>query len=302
MRIRFMQLIMVLILITATTHSLGGNALDFDGINDFIQVASGSIISTSSNSTVSAWVKVPSIDANVHTIYSEGTSSNTFCLRLESSGKTAFLIYANGGWKVAVGSSTLTAGNWYHVAATLHATNGMTVYVNGDVDATHTNTTPSNSGTISDVEIGQNTVNGERFLGTIDEVRTWNRALTQAEIRALMFYQIDSGSSGLAGYWRLNESSGTTANDETLNNNGTLTNMEPATDWVSSNAPLGDITAGYQTNVEAIWWDSGTSASDASDGLWMTVASTLTSGNSAIYGNNNISGTSTDDLSSSAAV
>jgi len=301
MKTRLAQVVLVLVLFTATAQSLGGNALDFDGSNDFIQVASGPIISTSSNSTISAWVKVPSIDANTHTIYSEGTSSNVFCLRLDSSGKAAFLIHANSSWNVARGSSTLSAGKWYHVAATLHATNGMTVYVNGDVDATNPNTSPTNSGTILEVEIGQNTVSGERFLGTIDEVRVWNKALTQTEIRALMHYQINSGSSGLAGYWRLNASSGTTATDETSNNDGTLTSMDPATDWIVSTAPLRDMKPGYQTNVKAIWWDTGTSPSDASNGLWMTVGTTLVSGNSAVYGNNNISGTSTNDLASSAA-
>lgn len=40
-------------------------------------------------------------------------------------------------------------------------------------------------------------------------------------------------STGLVGRWKLNESSGTTASDETGSHNGTLTNMTPASDWVA---------------------------------------------------------------------
>ena len=50
--------------------------------------------------------------------------------------------------------------------------------------------------------------------------------------------------------------------------------------------------------MEAIWKVSGTSASDASDGLTMTVGSALSTGNFAVFGNNNTSGTSTSDLGS----
>ncbi len=39
--------------------------------------------------------------------------------------------------------------------------------------------------------------------------------------------------SGLVGHWKFNETSGTTATDSASGYNGTLTNMDPATDWVT---------------------------------------------------------------------
>ncbi len=54
-----------------------------------------------------------------------------------------------------------------------------------------------------------------------------------------MHKQISSSEANLVAYWRFNESSGTSAVDETSNNHdGTLNNMTDD-DWVSSTAPIG---------------------------------------------------------------
>ena len=73
-------------------------------------------------------------------------------------------------------------------------------------------------------------------------------------------------------------------------NTGTLTNMNNS-DWVTSYAVIGDLGSSYKTDVEAIWSVSGTSESDASNGLTMTVGSALSTGNFAVFGNNNTNAT-----------
>jgi hypothetical protein len=94
----------------------------------------------------------------------------------------------------------------------------------------------------------------------------------------------------------MSNGSGTSLTDNSSNSNtGTLTNMNNS-DWVTSYAPIGDLGSSYETDVEGIWKVSGTSESDASDGLTMTVSSTLSTGNFAVFGNNNTSSTSTSDI------
>ena len=73
-------------------------------------------------------------------------------------------------------------------------------------------------------------------------------------------------------------------------------------DWITSDAPIGVLTIGYTTDAEALWKGSGTSASDASDGLTMVVGTALTDANFAVFGNNNTAGTSTSDLPSGVEV
>src|SRR5207244_2137492 len=89
--------------------------------------------------------------------------------------------------------------------------------------------------------LGSNTVIGQHgnggttrdFTGKIDEVRVYNRALTNAEIVAL---------HGLVGHWKLTETSGTAATDSTLNvNNGTYLNGVSL--GTSSNVPGYNVTS-----------------------------------------------------------
>jgi len=94
----------------------------------------------------------------------------------------------------------------------------------------------------------------------------------------------------------MSDGSGSSLTDNSSNSNtGTLSGMDNS-DWVTSYAPIGDLNSSYETDVEAIWSISGTSASDASDGLTMTVSGALSTVNFAVFGNNNTSSTSTSDI------
>jgi hypothetical protein len=136
------------------------------------------------------------------------------------------------------------------------------------------------------------------FNGKIDEVRIWNDARTAAEIAANMHKVLDGDEANLVAYYKMSNGSGTSLTDNSSNSNtGTLTNMVNG-DWVTSFAPIGDLNSSYETDVETIWSASGTSASDASDGLTMTVSSALSAGNFAVFGNNNTSGTTVAHLGS----
>jgi len=132
----------------------------------------------------------------------------------------------------------------------------------------------------------------------IDEVRIWDDVRTAAEIAANMHIDLAGSESNLVAYYKMSNGSGTSLTDNSSNSyTGTLTNMDN-NDWITSQAPIGDLNSSYETDVEAIWKVSGTNASDASDGLTMTVSSALSTGNFAVFGNNNTSGASASDLGS----
>ncbi len=58
------------------------------------------------------------------------------------------------------------------------------------------------------------------FLGLIDEVRVWNRALSQTEIQTSMSRRLTGQEVGLVGYWDFDAD---TANDKSaFGNHGTL--------------------------------------------------------------------------------
>ena len=63
----------------------------------------------------------------------------------------------------------------------------------------------------------------EGFIGQIDEVRIWKRALTQTEIRNNMSKKLAGTESGLVAYYKMDEGTGTIVEDSSPNsNNGTL--------------------------------------------------------------------------------
>ncbi len=88
------------------------------------------------------------------------------------------------------GATTLQANTWYFVTGVYDAaTSALHVYLNGQLDdgtllGTVTSTQQNSS---ANVNIGRRpTGNSFNFNGRIDDVRIYNRALTQTEIQADM--------------------------------------------------------------------------------------------------------------------
>jgi hypothetical protein len=116
------------------------------------------------------------------------------------------------------GNTPITDGVWDHAAATYDGTN-MRLYLNGTLENELMVGQPADSASNAYVSIGSalNT-SGEAsgyFDGAIDEVRIWNRALSQAEIRTSLTQKI-SNAANLVAAWSLDEGSGTTVSDSAV--------------------------------------------------------------------------------------
>ncbi|MGE0509988.1 MAG: LamG-like jellyroll fold domain-containing protein [Acidimicrobiia bacterium] len=78
---------------------------------------------------------------------------------------------------------------------------------------------------------------GPGFVGTIDEVRLWNRTRGEREIRAAKDHRLTGFEPGLVAYWRFDEATGELAADATeLGNDGVVRGAT----WARSDAPVGD--------------------------------------------------------------
>ncbi len=72
-----------------------------------------------------------------------------------------------------------------------------------------------------------------RFLkGALDEVRIWNYARTAEQLAADRDHEIDGSVSGLLGYWRMNEGTGTTTADATATGNAGQLERGPV--WIET--------------------------------------------------------------------
>ncbi|GIW67580.1 MAG: hypothetical protein KatS3mg096_448 [Candidatus Parcubacteria bacterium] len=108
------------------------------------------------------------------------------------SGAAVHMVYWDAWGRHANGmdadwSSVLTVGQWIHLVYTWNGSTSR-FYADGALKITHTATNPSiNQNRTNNVMIGGHIyVWGDKFFkGLIDEVRIYNRALSDAEIKAL---------------------------------------------------------------------------------------------------------------------
>ena len=299
-----------LLLLIGLSYSQGGSyALDFDGSNDYVSITDDASLTSTSVITISAWFKKVS-GSGWMSLVGKGTSDANEEYALMLKDDQVYFDVGQGGGPYLQQSTTIAPETWHHIAA-VHTrssnTSTLKVYLNGqDVGGTTVNASNTPNDNSSPLTIGSRfSTSNALFEGRIDDVRIWNDARTVAEIQEYMHKEVASDASGLVAYYKMSDGSGTSLADNSSNSNtGTLTNMVTSggsSDWVTSYAPIGDLNSSYETDVEAIWKVSGTSASEASDGLTMTVGSALSTGNFAVDGNHNTSGTSASDIGSAGS-
>ena len=171
---------------TRTTQAKFGRALSFSGSNSLVTVSDSNSLDLTSGMTLSAWV--------YPTTWASGWKT---VIMKERSGGLAYALYANSD--AGLPNSTLSIGSydrqltvgshlpsnaWTHLAATYDGTT-QRLYVNG-VQVGSRAQTGTLDVSANPLRIGGNTVwANEYFQGLIDEVRIYNRALSQAEIAAV---------------------------------------------------------------------------------------------------------------------
>lgn len=170
---------------TLTTNRFGNpsSAYSFDGVNDYIRLNNAFDLQ---QRTISFWV-YPTSDVTVpQGIYTSDNNSlqygNTnFEMDKYSLGVLQFGMSIGGN--VAVSSTNLN--QWYLLTSTWDGTTAK-FYVNGALVSTGTNTDNSNSmdgNSSALLGCGRNLT--KFFSGKIDDVKIYNRALTEAEVAGL---------------------------------------------------------------------------------------------------------------------
>ncbi|MDH3324956.1 MAG: hypothetical protein OEL89_04925, partial [Candidatus Peregrinibacteria bacterium] len=174
-------------------------SLSFGGVSDYISVADNASLDPGGPMTMTAWVKPTSADLVDQIICKASTDLGGYQLRGNSG---AFTVYIGS---TGVGSVAYTQGEWYHLVGLYDGTNTK-FYVNGTLRASAPGAGPvSNS---SPLLIGKRW-DGYYFNGNIDDVRVYDRAISETEIANLYNVgklKINSSkanllTTGLVGSW-----------------------------------------------------------------------------------------------------
>jgi len=163
---------------------VSGNALDFDGTNDHVQI--NNRIIENYPFTISVWLKTTncvSTPAVVNLAYS-GASNSYYGIDVTSAGVVR-LVARNTNTRNLNGIQ-INDGQWHHIAAVYSSANDRTLYVDG------VNRGYDNQGTPFNVNANRwsfgrwgDSSPSNYLNGSIDEVRLWNRALNSTEVQQL---------------------------------------------------------------------------------------------------------------------
>jgi len=212
------------------------NSIQFDGASSYVTISPQTGLDITATVTIEAWIKPASFGFNSaqnSIVCKHGWSSGEggFVLRCGGTGELSFNIGGvdtngvNVSWvEVFSATNVLSLNTWSHVAGTFDGS-VLKCYVNGVVVGTTVfagSIAPSNAYPLAIGRLADPVWGPDRyFSGSMDEVRVWNRALSDVEIQGGMNNHIDPASaSGLVSYWRMNEGAGSTVYDVASANNG----------------------------------------------------------------------------------
>lgn len=258
-KLRTYLLSLGILMIMSFSLSAQGNALNFNGTNDAVDLPENAALAFQANSsfTLEAWFRTSVNSATDQTIF-----TNQSCLVNAGTQRHVILTVRSGRIfsriagasnteiVVSLGNTPVADGLWHHVALNLDFSNSvMVVYVDGNVEST----TPHNivsdpSHSTSENWLGRRSTcsSSTYFNGELDEVRIWNSSRTQTEIQSNMCGVLTGSETGLTAYYNFDQGVGggnnsgiTTLVDQAGSNDGTLQNFSlngNSSNWVGSNA------------------------------------------------------------------
>ena len=160
-----------------------GSALDFDGLGDYVDCGKAAILDFNEQITVAAWIRVDVFEQTDQAIVSKGQN----VWRLVRNGLTSDQLRFDCGGQ-AIGSTNVNDGEWHHAAGTYDGST-VSLYVDSALDGYIANSGPIPTDpniTLWIADTNRPGAGPQAWNGLIDDVRIYNKALTQQEIEVIM--------------------------------------------------------------------------------------------------------------------
>ena len=213
---------------TRITHA-PSTALRFTADDQHVQVANSDAIDMISGPlTIEAWVRPEAgiLARGYSSIVSKQLGGTGYMLATNVGPETGHRFKSEVGGLQVTSNSQPAIDGWQHIAAVWDEGH-LTIYANGQFDGV-IDTGPPIPNTLP-LWIGSSPFGGDTsWRGTIDEVRIWSVARTQAEIQSTMNGYLCGDERGLRAYWSFDEGEGSDILDTSGSSNGTTV----GTAWV----------------------------------------------------------------------
>ncbi len=171
-----------------------GQAINFDGFADYVELPLGPVMSSLSSATVATWVNFSATSGSWVRIFDFGNSSTTgymfLCPRGGTSAPMRFAITPAGGSGESIieTAGSLPTDGWHHVAVVIDsATMTVAIYVDGEVAGSGATTTlpPALGATTQNWLARSQYAADGYFAGSLDDFVIYSRALSAGEVRYL---------------------------------------------------------------------------------------------------------------------
>lgn len=179
--------------INSTAQKLGSGAVEFDGVDDYLQASDAGLVFGSGARTINAWVyRHGSGHFTVFTYGSLDVYGNQCDFDVNWGGNAGWLAIAWHGHGWGVGSNVVPLNTWTMI--TMRIPSGATTTDQGELFLNAVKQTSTTLGgsvqTLNTIQsgncyIGRTIAATSYGDGLVDEVAFWNRALTDAEISYL---------------------------------------------------------------------------------------------------------------------
>jgi regulation of enolase protein 1 (concanavalin A-like superfamily) len=169
-----------------------GGAVWLDGVDDFIEVPHNDSLLPGEEVTVMCWINTPRLsgagNSNWQALVTKGNAPRVYSFYTDLAANALhFSLGPEGAFLGSNSSDPIPLNEWVHVCAMLK--NGSHLYyINGEPSAPLNNAGAGSviaSGNTATVRIG-NAPENNSFLGKIDDVRVYNGALSQEQIKLIM--------------------------------------------------------------------------------------------------------------------
>lgn len=237
---------LIILLFSALTLSASAQLCDpnthsmlFDGTTSYISFAPNNDFNLTEKITIEAWIKATAwvpvpLFGTIVSKHGWTMDERGFALRAGGNGQLSFVIAGvdqNGnyqGWKeVTSDDGELELNTWHHVAG-VYDKKKLKIYVDGDlVKSVNFNGTIRSSNDYN-LHIGRiaddGAPNGRFWKGYIDEVRIWEKSVSENDLDDHKDEHINANSGDLQGYCQFNEGSGTSVIDATSGSSSGIVN------------------------------------------------------------------------------
>lgn len=178
------------------TYGISGNALFFDGVDDYVDVGNDISLKNELPATISSWIKINDFDSDEDYVIYENDKWEYpngyygYRMKVHLPDRLIKIVYGDGGAggpedrRGKMSTTPLDENTWYHIVGIINGPTDMDIYINGENDGGNFGIGYGGSLAYSDSSgyMSQNGFFNHFFNGVLDEVRVYDRALSENEI------------------------------------------------------------------------------------------------------------------------